>query len=75
MPVGEETWIRKLKGERVGYDRMSLKRRVYGERPFARKRAETVIKEAARLAQNIELLEEKFPEGFGNLIREIKLWR
>lgn len=54
---------------------MSLKRRVYGERPFARKRAETVIKEAARLAQNIELLEEKFPEGFGNLIKEIKLWR
>jgi len=75
LAVGEESWIRKLKGEKVGYDRMSLKTRVYGERPFAGKRAEIVFEEATRLAKNLKLLNERFPEGFGSLINEVKSWK
>lgn len=75
LDVSEDAWKRKLAGETVRYDRTSLKQKVYGEKPFKRKQIETAISEATRLAKNLELLEEKFPEGFGNLIREIKSWR
>jgi len=73
--VGEAVWIRKLNGEKVGYDRVSLKKQVYGERPFARKRAEKILEEANRLAQNPEQLEKLFPEGFGNMASEIRSWK
>ena len=75
LEVSEDAWRRKLAGETVRYDRTSLKRKVYGEKPFKRKQIEIAVNEAKRLAQTLEILEEKFPEGFGNLIREIKSWR
>lgn len=75
LDVGEKSWKDKLAGETVRYDRTSLKRKIYGERPFKKKRIEIAVSEATRISQNLELLEEKFPEGFGNLIREIKSWR
>ena len=75
LAVSEDAWKRKLAGETVRYDRTSLKQKVYGARPFKRKQIETATNEATRLAENLELLEEAFPEGFGNLMREIKLWR
>lgn len=75
LDVGERSWKDKLAGEKVRYDRTSLKRKIYGEKPFKKKRIEIAVSEATRLAQNLELLEEKFPEGFGNLFREIKSWR
>ncbi len=75
LDVSEKAWKDKLAGETVRYDRTSLKRKIYGERPFKRKQVETAVIEAKRLAQNLELLEEKFPEGFGNLVREIKSWK
>ncbi len=74
LDVSEDAWKRKLAGETVRYDKTSLKRQIYGERPFKKKRIETAVNEVTRIAQNLELLEEKFPEGFGNLIREIKSW-
>lgn len=73
--ISEDAWKRKLAGETVRYDRTSLKRKIYGDRPFKQRRIETSKSEATRISQNLELLEEKFPEGFGNLIREIKSWR
>ncbi|MCY7348261.1 MAG: RloB domain-containing protein [Pyrinomonadaceae bacterium] len=75
IPVGEESWKRKLKGEKVGYDRTSLKEEIYGVRPFRQKQIETAIKEAKKLAQNLELLEEKFPEGFSIFANEIRSWK
>ncbi len=72
--VSKEKWIRKLKGDKVRYDRVSLKQKLYGEKPFKRKRIEVAIEEAERLAKNLELLEQKFPQGFGNLVKEIKSW-
>jgi hypothetical protein len=75
IPVSEETWRRKLKDEKIGYDRTSLKEKVHGARPFRQKQVETSIAEAKGLAQNLELLEEKFPEGFGNMANEIRSWK
>ncbi len=75
LDTSEDAWKRKLTGEPVRYDRTSLKRKVYGEKPFKRKQIESAVNEAKRLAKTLESLEEKFPEGFGNLIKEIKLWR
>ncbi len=72
--TSEDKWKRKMTGETVRYDKTSLKRNIYGERPFKQRRMETAISEATRIAQKLELLEEKFPEGFGNLVREIKSW-
>ena len=75
IPVGEESWKRKLKGEKVGYDRTTLKEKVYGVRPFRQKQIETAVAEANRLSLNLNLLEEKFPEGFGVFANEIQSWK
>lgn len=75
LDVGERSWKDKLLGETVHYDRTSLKRRIYGERPYKKKQIEVATSEAIRISTNLELLEEKFPEGFGNLVREIRSWQ
>lgn len=75
LDVSEDKWIRRLNGEKVGYDKTSLKRELYGDRPFKRKRIDKATEEAERLSENLELLEKQFPEGFGNLLKEVKSWK
>ena len=76
LDPSEDKWIRKQhKGETVRYDKTSLKRKVYGERSLKNKRIEIAIQEAERLAKNLELLNEKFPNGFGSLAIETSKWK
>lgn len=69
--VNEAAWIRKLKGEDVGYDRRSLKLDTYGSH-----RTDTLaaIEAAKRIAGNLELLARLFPHGFGSLVRDVRGW-
>lgn len=68
-------WIGKLKGDKAKYDRISLKQKLYGERPPKSKKIEKAKEEANRISQNLELLEQKFPQGFGNFLEDIKSWK
>jgi hypothetical protein len=69
--VNEVAWGRKLRGEHVGYDRRSLKQDTYGS---SRPNPSTAVEAATRIASNLELLEQLFPNGFGSLLRDVRRW-
>ncbi|MGC2238176.1 MAG: hypothetical protein WA584_18630 [Pyrinomonadaceae bacterium] len=74
----EATWIRKLNGENITYDRKRLKDEVYGTtRPSINLETECAVKEAIRIIENnlLEDLERAFPYGFGSLINEVRAWK
>lgn len=74
--VNEATWIRKQNGERISYDRKSLKVELYGnDRPAIETLKEKAIESAERLIEDLEQFEELFPQGFGCLINEIRGWK
>ncbi len=74
--VNEATWIRKQNGERIQYDRKSLKAELYGnDRPSLEILKEKAIESAERLVEDLKPLEEFFPQGFGSLINEIRGWK
>lgn len=74
--VNEATWIRKQNGERISYDRKSLKVELYGnDRPAIEILKEKAIESAERLVEDLEQLEKLFPQGFGCLINEIRGWK
>lgn len=76
--ASEATWINKQKekGFSTYTDRQKLKIELYGS---AITSTEIMIKHgteaAKRLAENIEQLEQLFPEGFGGLSTEIRSWK
>jgi hypothetical protein len=73
--VNEATWIRKLLGERITYDKRSLKMDVYGShQPSLSMETGAAVLAATRLAENIELLELFFPTGFGCLLLDVRGW-
>jgi len=74
--VMEATWNRRLQGERITYDRRSLKVDVYGsDQPSLATSTTLAIEAAARLGNNLELLEQLFPLGFGCFICDVRTWR
>lgn len=74
--INEAAWIRKQNGERISYDRKSLKVELYGnDRPPMRLLTEKAIESAKKLKNNLEQLEQLFPEGFGLFANEIRSWR
>lgn len=73
--VNEVAWLRKLKGEKVGYDRPSLKKNVYGSGRNERDKQEKIAAASRKLASNLEQLEQLFPQGFGAMAREIHNWQ
>lgn len=74
--VNEATWIRKQNGERIQYDRKSLKVELYGnDRPAIETLKEKAIESAERLVEDLDKLENLFPQGFGCLINEIRGWK
>jgi hypothetical protein len=73
--VNEVAWIRKLSGEDVTYDCRSLKRSTYGSyQPSLEMETIAAIAAAHRLTQNLSVLEELFPDGFGSLLRDLRNW-
>ena len=73
--VNEATWTRKLNSERITYTRKSLKKDVYGtERPSIEIETTRATEAALRLVNNISLLEQLFPNGFGSFARDVRGW-
>lgn len=55
--------------------KLQLKRDMYGtDRPSLEWATKRAIEEATRLAQNLDLLEQLFPNGFGALARDVRSW-
>ena len=71
--VTEAAWIAGLPS--APYTRTSLKEDVYGtSRPSLELETRRATKEARRLAQDLQLLEQCFPTGFGALARDVRNW-
>jgi len=73
--VNENTWGRRLRGERVTYDRQSLKNSIYlSDRAPIFAKTQIACNAAKRLVTNLELLKEHFPIGFGCFVKDLKSW-
>jgi hypothetical protein len=73
--VNEVAWNRKLLGEDVSYDKRSLKRDTYGShQPSLGIETEAAVAAAHRLTENLKLLEQLFPNGFGSLLHDLRGW-
>jgi hypothetical protein len=73
--VNEVAWNRKLLGEDVSYDKRSLKKDTYGsDQPNLDMETSAAVAAAQRLTDNLDLLEQLFPNGFGSLIRDLRGW-
>jgi len=76
--ANEATWInnQKEKGFSTYNDRQNLKVELYGAAVTSKAiMIERGTKAAKRLADNIQQLEQLFPEGFGSLSNEIRGWK
>ncbi len=73
--VNEATWARKLAHENITYTRKSLKKHVYGyERPSRIVETTRAIEAANRLAADVPLLEQLFPNGFRAFADDVRSW-
>ena len=73
--VTEAAWIAGLPSGPFPYTTRSLKEDVYEtSRPSLELETRRAIEEARRLAQDLQLLEQYFPTGFGALAREVRSW-
>jgi len=73
--VSETAWVLGLSEGRLPYSRNDLKKRVYGtDRPGLPLETDRAVEEARRIAQDIALLESKFPIGFGALAGDLRAW-
>jgi hypothetical protein len=73
--VGEEGWRRAQARGGAPYTRRDLKWRVYGTvRPPLALETARAEAEARRLAGDLRVLENAFPNGFGNLARAVRHW-
>ena len=73
--VTEAAWIASLPSGPFPYTTRSLKEDVYGtSRLSLELETRCATKEARRLAQNLQLLEQCFPTGFGALTRDVRSW-
>lgn len=74
--VGETGWRQCVKHETCPYDRRDLKWRAYNTvRPPLTLEIRRAEEAARRLAAGLRVLEDGFPLGFGNLLREVRTWR
>ncbi len=73
--VTEAAWIAGFPPGRFPYTTKSLKEDVYGtSRPPLELETSRATEEARRLVQDLQLLEQCFPTGFGALAREVRSW-
>ena len=73
--VTEAAWIASLPSGPFPYTTRSLKEDVYEtSRPSLELETRRATKEAQRLTQDLQPLEQCFPTGFGALTREVRSW-
>jgi hypothetical protein len=73
--VMEATWSRRLQGEKITYDRHSLKVDVYGSsQPSLTTKTALAVDAATRLGNRLDLLEKLFPLGFGCFVCDVRNW-
>ena len=73
--VSEHAWEQGLAARKLPYDTKELKRLVYGtDGPSLPEETSRATEEAHRLALHLDLLERKFPIGFGNLRQDVQSW-
>jgi hypothetical protein len=71
--VTEFEWNRKLRGERLTYDKRSLKLSAYGAYPVTNFEKHRIARAAAqRLATVLDELQRQFPCGFGALLTDLR---
>jgi hypothetical protein len=73
--VNEATWARHLGGEHITYTTNSLKKMIYGtERPSITLETECAVRVASELIDELDRVEESFPNGFGFFARGVRSW-
>ncbi len=74
--VTEGAWVVGLGGQgNWPYSKIDLKQAVYGmDRPSLELETRRATEEAQRLAQNLDVLEQMFPGGFGALANNVRNW-
>lgn len=73
--INEAAWTRKLQSEQITYTRRTLKKAVYNtERPTIDIETAEAHKAAIRLVNELSLLEQLFPNGFGAFARDVRNW-
>ena len=73
--ISETTWEAGLRRPPPRYLKDTLKDRLYGPRPHVAPVKRQALMMAAKVAaQRIDLLEARFPIGFGNLAADIRAW-
>ena len=73
--VTEAAWVERLSSGHSPYTTRSLKEDVYGtSRPSLELETQRATEEAQRLTQDLQLLEQCFPTGFGALARDVRSW-
>ena len=74
--VSENAWRQGLQSGTDPYAKNGLKQTVYGtDRPGLPLETRRAAEEATRVAADLELLERKFPIGFGALAGDVRGWR
>jgi hypothetical protein len=73
--VNEATWMRAMRDKQFPYTKQGLKKLIYGtDRPSIEMETERARAAAIRVAENLPELEARFPNGFGTLAAELRLW-
>lgn len=73
--VNEARWIGHLSGERINFNKKSLKVDVYGfNQPGLQAATNAAVSAAKRLTTNLEQLRELFPTGFNCFYSDIRNW-
>jgi len=73
--VNEAAYVQKLQASDLIQVRNQLKRDVYGsDRPSSKTQREQAVEQARRLARNLDVLEQQFPNGFGLFAEALRQW-
>jgi hypothetical protein len=73
--VSEGAWVRGMDERHLPYTATELKGLLYDtERPSLPRETERACAEMRRVVTDLELLERKFPVGFGALLADVRAW-
>lgn len=73
--ISENTWVQGLNQGTKPYTRRELKRRLYGPKPWPEQHTRKCIEGVTPcVADDLRLLENKFPIGFGALRADLRSW-